>query len=72
MERYYQYPGYTDHLIQEACIRVRSGTRGGIWVLGRIIHGRVLIIVVEKCDTMNEMNDVLQQVIEVTLGHIIV
>jgi hypothetical protein len=57
---------------REVCIRIRSGNRGGVWMYGRRMNDRYLYIVVERCDTMNEMQELVQQIIQTNFQHILI
>lgn len=41
--------------VQEACLRVATPQRGGVWVVGRQVRGRYLYMVIDRCVTMNDM-----------------
>ena len=41
--------------VQEACLRVSTPQRGGVWVTGRRIGERLLYMIIDKCVTMNDM-----------------
>lgn len=43
--------------VAEACIRVASLKKGGIWAIGRKLGDRYMFLVVEGCATLNEMYD---------------
>jgi hypothetical protein len=57
--------------LQEACIRVTSAFRGGIWVLGRSLGDRHIVFVLEGCSTLNEVHDVVNKVMTSFLGNIL-
>jgi len=57
--------------LREACIRVTSAFRGGIWVLGRTMGDRHIIFVLEGCSTLNEVHDVVDRVMTSFLGNIL-
>jgi hypothetical protein len=41
--------------VQEACLRVSTPQRGGMWVTGRRVGQRYLYMIIDKCVTMNDM-----------------
>ena len=43
--------------VAEACIRVASLKKGGIWAIGRRLGDRYMFLVIEGCATLNEMYD---------------
>lgn len=57
---------------REACIRLKSGNRGGVWMYGRRMNDRFVYIVLERCDTMNEMQELVEQIIRETFQHILI
>lgn len=54
----------TAHVVHEACLRVSTPHRGGVWVTGRNIGGRFLYMVIDKCVTMNDMYFAYEQLSE--------
>lgn len=57
---------------QEVCFRIRTGSRGGIWVVGRCLSGRYIYAVIEKCDTMNDMSERLLESLDKVLGKLVI
>ena len=50
--------------VHEACLRVSTPQRGGVWVTGRNIGGRFLYMIIDKCVTMNDMYHAFEQLSE--------
>lgn len=46
--------------------------RGGVWVFGRCLGDRQIVLVIEKCATLSEMYDVALQTIEGILGQVMI
>ncbi len=54
----------TGTAVHEACLRVSTPLRGGVWVTGRNIGGRFLYMIIDKCVTMNDMYHAFEQLSE--------
>jgi len=54
----------TGTAVHEACLRVSTPQRGGVWVTGRNIGGRFLYMIIDKCVTMNDMYHAFEQLSE--------
>ena len=51
------------HRVIEACLRVSTAQRGGIWVTGRKMgESRYLFLVIDKCATLNEMYEIFEDI----------
>jgi hypothetical protein len=51
--------------VVEACLRVSTAHRGGVWVTGRRIGSdRYLYMVVDRCPTLNDMYEVFEELSE--------
>jgi hypothetical protein len=47
------------------CTRVSTIQRGGVWVLGRkLLHGRILLMLLNQCGTLNDVVDVMDLVMK--------
>jgi hypothetical protein len=58
--------------LQEACLRVTSAFRGGIWVLGRRLGDRHIVFVLEGCSTLNDVHEGVNRVMTMSfLGNIL-
>lgn len=54
----------TATVVHEACLRVSTPQRGGVWVTGRNIGERFLYLIIDKCVTMNDMYHAFEQLSE--------
>jgi hypothetical protein len=50
--------------VQEACLRVSTPQRGGVWVTGRRLGERYLYMVIERCVKMNDMYAAFEQLVD--------
>lgn len=61
--------------VGEICIRVKHGSKaygGGIWVIGRVLMDRILILIIENKDTLNDMIDLVNQIVDGSLSQVII
>ena len=58
--------------VAEACIRVASLKKGGIWAIGRKLGDRYMFLVIEGCATLNEMYDQVNFTTDGILGQIMI
>ena len=58
--------------VSEACLRVSSGQKGGVWVFGRVVGDRHMYLVIEKCSTLNDMHEAVSQTVEGVLSNVII
>jgi len=62
----------TEQGVAEACIRVASLKKGGIWAIGRRLGDRYMFLIVEGCATLNEMYDQVNFTTDGILGQIMI
>jgi len=62
----------TEQGVAEACIRVASLKKGGIWAIGRRLGDRYMFLIVEGCATLNEMYDKVNFTTDGILGQIMI
>lgn len=55
----------------EVCLRVRSGYRGGHWVIGRMMSDRVVYLIIDRCETMNDLYQCFTQTIDGAIANVI-
>jgi len=57
--------------VSEACLRVSTMHRGGVWCVGRRFGGRFLFLVVDACSTLNDLYEALTIVTEEVLFQVV-
>ena len=57
--------------VSEACLRVSTMHRGGVWCIGRRFGGRYLFLVVERATTLNDMHEALAVVTDEVLWQVL-
>ena len=57
--------------VYEACLRVSTQHRGGVWCVARRFGGRFVFLVIERCSTLNEMHEALAAVLDDVLWQVV-
>lgn len=56
----------------EVCLRVSTGPRGGLWVIGKKVEDRLVILVLEKCSTLFDVYELYTHTIDHAMSHLLI